>query len=210
MRYRPLGRTGQFVSEICLGTMTFHGGGGIWRNIGTLEQQASTARRALPRGRRQLHRHGRRLFRGPVRGAGRPGVARSRRQARRRHHRHQGARPHGAGPERRRPLARPHHGRGRRQPQAARPRPHRSLSDPRLRPGDADRRDAARARRPRGPRPRAHDRLLEPGRLADHEGAGLSDNTAMRGSRRCRPTTRSPGATSSARSCRSCRSRTSA
>ena len=29
MRYRPLGRTGQFVSEICLGTMTFSGGAGI-------------------------------------------------------------------------------------------------------------------------------------------------------------------------------------
>src|SRR6201999_3886851 len=44
MRYRPLGRTGQFVSEICLGAMTFHGGraGGMWRNIGTLDQSAST------------------------------------------------------------------------------------------------------------------------------------------------------------------------
>jgi aryl-alcohol dehydrogenase-like predicted oxidoreductase len=43
MRYRPLGRTGQFVSEICLGTMTFSGGGGMWRAIGTLDQAASTA-----------------------------------------------------------------------------------------------------------------------------------------------------------------------
>ena len=43
MRYRPLGRTGQFVSEICLGTMTFHGGSGFWRNIGNLEQEAATA-----------------------------------------------------------------------------------------------------------------------------------------------------------------------
>jgi aryl-alcohol dehydrogenase-like predicted oxidoreductase len=42
MRYRPLGRTGQYVSEICLGTMTFHGGSGFWRNIGTLEQKAAT------------------------------------------------------------------------------------------------------------------------------------------------------------------------
>jgi aryl-alcohol dehydrogenase-like predicted oxidoreductase len=44
MRYRPLGRTGQYVSEICLGAMTFHGGsaGGMWRNIGTLDQVAST------------------------------------------------------------------------------------------------------------------------------------------------------------------------
>jgi aryl-alcohol dehydrogenase-like predicted oxidoreductase len=43
MRYRPLGRTGQFVSEICLGTMTFHGGASFWRNIGTLDQQNATA-----------------------------------------------------------------------------------------------------------------------------------------------------------------------
>ena len=42
MRYRPLGRTGQFVSEICLGTMTFHGGSSFWRNIGTLDQQNAT------------------------------------------------------------------------------------------------------------------------------------------------------------------------
>src|ERR1700753_3897754 len=43
MRYRPLGRTGQFVSEICLGTMTFGGGSGFWRAIGTLAQQGATA-----------------------------------------------------------------------------------------------------------------------------------------------------------------------
>ncbi len=42
MRYRPLGRTGQYVSEICLGAMTFHGGGGFWRAIGTLDQKTST------------------------------------------------------------------------------------------------------------------------------------------------------------------------
>jgi aryl-alcohol dehydrogenase-like predicted oxidoreductase len=43
MRYRPLGRTGQYVSEICLGTMTFNGGAGFWRAIGALDQRASTA-----------------------------------------------------------------------------------------------------------------------------------------------------------------------
>jgi aryl-alcohol dehydrogenase-like predicted oxidoreductase len=43
MRYRPLGRTGQYVSEICLGTMTFHGGASFWRAIGTLDQTNSTA-----------------------------------------------------------------------------------------------------------------------------------------------------------------------
>ncbi len=43
MRFRPLGRTGQFVSEICLGTMTFSGGAGFWRAIGSLDQASSTA-----------------------------------------------------------------------------------------------------------------------------------------------------------------------
>jgi aryl-alcohol dehydrogenase-like predicted oxidoreductase len=52
MKYHPLGRTGQYVSEICLGTMTFHGGAGFWRNIGTLEQKAATdlVRRSLEAG----------------------------------------------------------------------------------------------------------------------------------------------------------------
>lgn len=35
MRYNPLGETGLFVSEQCLGTMTF-GGNGIWQAIGSL------------------------------------------------------------------------------------------------------------------------------------------------------------------------------
>jgi aryl-alcohol dehydrogenase-like predicted oxidoreductase len=43
MRYRPLGRTGQYVSEICLGTMTFHGGAGFWKAIGSLDQAGATA-----------------------------------------------------------------------------------------------------------------------------------------------------------------------
>ncbi len=38
MRYLPLGRTGLFVSELCLGTMTFGGGSGIWGQIGNLQQ----------------------------------------------------------------------------------------------------------------------------------------------------------------------------
>src|SRR3984957_12238612 len=37
MRYRPLGRTGQYVSEICLGAMTFDGGAGFWRALRALE-----------------------------------------------------------------------------------------------------------------------------------------------------------------------------
>ena len=38
MRNRPLGRTGLFVSELCLGTMTFGGGEGMWTQIGNLQQ----------------------------------------------------------------------------------------------------------------------------------------------------------------------------
>jgi aryl-alcohol dehydrogenase-like predicted oxidoreductase len=38
MRHLPLGRTGLFVSELCLGTMTFGGGAGIWSKIGALQQ----------------------------------------------------------------------------------------------------------------------------------------------------------------------------
>src|ERR1017187_3567025 len=37
MKYNLLGNTGLFVSELCLGTMTF-GGKGYWTNIGSLEQ----------------------------------------------------------------------------------------------------------------------------------------------------------------------------
>jgi aryl-alcohol dehydrogenase-like predicted oxidoreductase len=42
MKYNQLGRTGLFVSEICLGTMTFGGNAdaGMWRAIGSLEQDA--------------------------------------------------------------------------------------------------------------------------------------------------------------------------
>lgn len=38
MRYLPLGRTGLFVSELCLGTMTFGGSTGLWGQIGNLQQ----------------------------------------------------------------------------------------------------------------------------------------------------------------------------
>ena len=39
MRYNKLGSTGLFVSELCLGTMTFGGGdSGVWSKIGNLDQ----------------------------------------------------------------------------------------------------------------------------------------------------------------------------
>ena len=44
MRYRQLGRSGLYVSEICLGTMTFGGSaGGIWAAIGDLDQKQVNA-----------------------------------------------------------------------------------------------------------------------------------------------------------------------
>ncbi len=52
MNYRPLADTGVFVSELCLGTMTFGGRGQMWENIGGLEQSAVDAivHRALDEG----------------------------------------------------------------------------------------------------------------------------------------------------------------
>ena len=38
MRMNKLGHTGLFVSELCLGAMTFGGGQGMWRQIGDLQQ----------------------------------------------------------------------------------------------------------------------------------------------------------------------------
>jgi hypothetical protein len=38
MRNHPVGRTGLFVSELCLGTMTFGGTGAIGSQIGDLQQ----------------------------------------------------------------------------------------------------------------------------------------------------------------------------
>jgi aryl-alcohol dehydrogenase-like predicted oxidoreductase len=40
VRYHLLGQTGLYVSELCLGTMTYGGSGGIWEAIGTLKQDA--------------------------------------------------------------------------------------------------------------------------------------------------------------------------
>lgn len=43
MRYTMLGRTGLFVSELCLGTMTFGGQEGLWGQIGQLGQSEANA-----------------------------------------------------------------------------------------------------------------------------------------------------------------------
>lgn len=49
MRMNKLGRTGLFVSELCLGTMTFGGGGEIWGKIGALGQADADAERLVGR-----------------------------------------------------------------------------------------------------------------------------------------------------------------
>ena len=43
MRYKKLGNTGLFVSEVCLGTMTFGGVGTMWNAIGNLGQKDATS-----------------------------------------------------------------------------------------------------------------------------------------------------------------------
>ena len=43
MRYRSLGPSGLFVSELCLGTMTFGGSEGMWGQIGQLRQEETDA-----------------------------------------------------------------------------------------------------------------------------------------------------------------------
>jgi aryl-alcohol dehydrogenase-like predicted oxidoreductase len=39
MKYQPLGNTGLLVSQLCLGTMTFSSGQGVYRHIGNVGQQ---------------------------------------------------------------------------------------------------------------------------------------------------------------------------
>ena len=43
MNYRELADTGVFVSELCLGTMTFGGRGQIWEVIGGIDQPSADA-----------------------------------------------------------------------------------------------------------------------------------------------------------------------
>jgi aryl-alcohol dehydrogenase-like predicted oxidoreductase len=38
MQYKTLGNTGILISRLCLGTMTFNGGEGFWKAIGTVDQ----------------------------------------------------------------------------------------------------------------------------------------------------------------------------
>ena len=75
MRYRKFGNTGLFVSELCLGTMTFGGGR---RHLGQHRHAAAggrrQARRPFARCGHQFHRYRRRLRRRPVGDHHRPGA----------------------------------------------------------------------------------------------------------------------------------------
>src|SRR5580658_1760272 len=43
MEYKTLGNTGLLVSNLCLGAMTFHGGDGFWKAIGSVDQAGADA-----------------------------------------------------------------------------------------------------------------------------------------------------------------------
>ena len=203
MKLNPLGRTGLFVSELCLGTMTFGGGDdGIWGKIGTLaagrRPSASSAARSTPASTSSTPPTST-----PEGGRSRSPARRSRTSSVPRESVVVATKVFGAdGPGRRttRGASRYHiidalQG----EPEAAAARPHRPLPDPRLRPGDADRGDAARARHSRAARPRPLRRRLELGGVADHEGArhlraarprALRDAAGLLHDRRPRPRAR--------------------
>jgi hypothetical protein len=168
--------------------------------------------RPLARCRNQFHRHRRRLCRRPLGGHHRPGAAKPEGPARERGRRHEGVR-RDRHEERQfaRHVTPSHHGRREGEPEAAAAGPHRPVPDPWLRSGNTDRGDRARARQPGAARPRALRRRVELGRLADHEGARhLRNGWVWRDSSRCRPTTRSPAAISSANWFRCSRAKASA
>ena len=43
MKYKQLGNTGLLVSQLCLGTMTFGDGDGVYEHIGAVDQGAADA-----------------------------------------------------------------------------------------------------------------------------------------------------------------------
>ena len=187
MRHRRLGRTGLYVSEICLGTMTFGGQGAWWKNVGQVDQSSANAlvERALAAGVNFIDT-------ADVYSEGlsekilRSGTARSQGAARKRNHRDQGARTNRSRPQHGWPVAQSHHECRGSQPKAPQPRLYRPISGSRCRPGYADRGNHARARQSGVARPGSLHRRLQHGRVADHEGdSGFRANTITRGSKRC-------------------------
>ena len=213
MRYRPLGRTGQFVSEICLGAMTFTAARASGAPSARLDQ-AGVYRARRPRASRRasisstpptsIRRASPKIQLGQALrdlGVKREDVIVATKVRGR-----MGPGPNAVG------LSRGHI-----MDQVAASLKRLGLDHIDLYqihgfdPVTPIEETLARARRLRVARLRAHDRLLQLRRLADHEGARhLRASAATRASRRCRPITRSRAATSSARSCRWSRIRASA
>ena len=171
--YVTIGNSGLRVSPFCLGAMTF---GEDW-GWGSSVAESEAIIVALPRARRQFHRHRQRLHQGPLREDHRRLHRPRRRQARPRRHRHQVLRqPVSRRSQRRR--RRPQDDRRLVRAVAAPPadRLHRSLLDALLGSPHADRRDDARARRSRRGRQGALHRLLG---HAGVEGRAGADDRAL-------------------------------
>ncbi len=201
MRYNQLGRTGMFVSEICLGTMTFGASDqkNQWGAIASLEQQAADriVERSLAAGVNFIDTAD--VYSSAIRAHPRPVAEKPWRAPPGRGHRDQDAWRHGRRAERTGFVARPHHGFRRGQPRTDADGPHRPLPDPRNRYRDADRRDAARARRSRFARAGALHRRVELACLAYRQGARhfreqglcpLRDGAVLLFDRRTRPRAR--------------------
>ena len=172
MRYNQFGRTGLFVSEICLGTMTFGGTGDLWSRIGALQQGAvdGIVRTALDAGvdfidTADVYSFGQseQLLGQALRNLGirRSNVVIATKVFGQM----------GAGPNERGASRGAYHGQRGRKPRAAADRPYRPVSDPRHRRRHPDRGNPARARRPRAAGKGALCRRLQLAGLADHEGA---------------------------------------
>ena len=95
MKYRELADTGVFVSELCLGTMTFGGRGQNRKRSAASISRAPTRSSSRARCRDQLRRHGERLRGRRVRDDARQGA---RQPAARGGARDESARAHGPGP----------------------------------------------------------------------------------------------------------------
>ena len=210
MKYRQLADTGVFVSELCLGTMTFGGRGQIWADIGGLDQKAADAivHRALDAGinfidTANVYATGEsETMLGQALGSRRAATSSSRPRCAAAW----ATRPNQVG------LSRLHIIEA---VEASLKRLGTDYIDlyqiHRLRCAHEHRRHAARARRSGARRQGALHRLLEPAGVAADEGARRSRASSGSSASAARSrTTRSPAASSSARRFRCCRIRASA
>ena len=131
MQYKQLGNTGLVVSRLCLGTMTFSDGAGVYQHIGNVDQTGADdiVRASVDAGinffdTADIYSHGRseEILGRSLKNLGidRHDVVLATK----------GYNADGAGPQRGRCVARAHYRCGGREPQAARHRLHRPLPDP--------------------------------------------------------------------------------